>query len=195
MLRISLISLFFLSTFWASESTAGTNNNAVRSFWHPTYLGQRLDYCTQNKAQCGKVVANRYCQMLGYTQAKTYAIAHNVGLTNFLESRARCVGWTCDGFMNIDCTTELSHSPPKPYYYSEKQFYHPRFNGYRVDWCYEKDKQCGRKAAFSFCRRMGYLDAKTYTKALKSYATQTIGSQALCFGPQCTSFESIKCYR
>lgn len=193
--RNRVLSLFLLSSFCFFTTQAHTQNNAIRSFWHPTFQGERLDYCTLWGKECGKKVANQYCQMLGYEKAKRFEIAPNVGLTNYIATRARCTGWTCNGFMSIDCVASFSHSPPKPYYYTEKQFFHPRFNGYRVDWCYKKNKQCGQMAAFSFCSRMGYIGAKTFRQQKQINATQMIGSQALCFGRQCNAFKSINCYR
>lgn len=189
------LSVFLSISFLVFSNLAHTQNNAIQSFWHPTYQGARLDYCNLGGLNCGKKIANQYCRMLGYERATHFEIAPNVGVTNYIATRARCTGWTCNGFMTIDCVTSLSHTPPKPYSYTEKQFYHPRFNGFRVDWCYKKGTQCGQKAAFSFCSRMGYLGAKKFLQEKQINATQTIGSQALCFGSQCHAFKFINCFR
>ena len=60
-------------------------NKAFRNFWHPTYHGERLDYCTVDGKECGKAVANRYCQMLGYDYSSQNVIAYNIGLTNYSD--------------------------------------------------------------------------------------------------------------
>ncbi|TAL63770.1 MAG: hypothetical protein EPN84_04570 [Legionella sp.] len=170
-------------------------NNAYRNFWHPTYQGERLDYCTVDGKDCGKTVANRFCQMLGYDYSSQNVIAYNVGLTNYLATKAQCKGWRCNGFMTIGCAIGLSHNPPKPYHYREKRFAKPRYNDYRIDWCYDRGKGCGRQAANSFCSRLGFMRAKRFSKEVNIAATKAIGSQELCFGHGCNSFDMIICSR
>lgn len=192
----SLLVIILCSCSLVSQSNAAiTKNKAMRAFWHPAFLGERLDYCTFDGKACGKEVADRFCQMLGYDYSSQNVIAYNVGLTNFLASRAQCKGWRCNGFMTISCAIGLSHNPPKPYHYSQKRFVVPRYNDYRVDWCYDQGKNCGARAANSFCSRMGYLQAKHFEKETQISATKTIGSQELCFGNQCNAFKTIVCYR
>lgn len=190
-----LVFVFLLCSFTTQVSAASQKNKAFRTIWHPTYLGERLDYCSLDGKECGKTLANRYCQMLGYDYSSQNVIAYNVGLTNYFSSRAQCKGWRCNGFMTITCQTGLSHNPPRPYHYRERKFVYPRYNDYRIDWCYDKNKGCGSKAANSFCSRMGYLQAKHFVKETQISATKSIGSQELCFGQQCNAFKSILCYR
>lgn len=192
--RYIILSVFLFCSF-LSHAGAEAHNKAFRSFWHPTYQGERLDYCTVDGKECGKTVANRYCKMMGYESASQSVIAYNIGLTNFLSSKAQCKGWRCNGFMTIGCVTHLSHTPPKSYHYREKRYVVPHFDHYRVDWCYDKKKECGSRAAHSFCRRMGYMQAKHFAKETQVGATKTIGSQELCFGKQCEAFKLIVCYR
>lgn len=193
--RSLLVFIFLFCSFLGQANASDKQHKAFRTFWHPTFLGERLDYCTVDGSACGKVVANRYCQMLGYDFSTQNVIAYNVGLTNFLASRVQCKGWRCNGFMAISCATGLSHYPPKPYHYREKQFADPRYNDYRVDWCYKQNKDCGARAANSFCSRMGFMQAKHFIKETQVSATKSIGSQELCFGNQCNAFKMIVCYR
>lgn len=190
-----MVFVFLLCSFSSYLNATQVQNRAFRNFWHPTYNGERLDYCTLDGKECGKIVANRYCRMLGYDYASQHVIAHNIGLTHYISSRARCKGWTCNGFMTIGCTTGLAHTPPRPYHYREKKFVDPRFNNYRVDWCYDQKHGCGSRAANSFCSRMGFMQAKHFVKETQVGATKTIGSQKLCFGTQCSAFKIIVCYR
>lgn len=194
-LRNLVTFISFICSLCAYSAVAEKQNEAFRSFWHPTYHGGRLDYCTLDGKECGKAVADRYCQMLGYDYANQSKIAYNIGLTHYISSKARCKGWHCNGFMTIRCVTNLSHTPPRPYHYREKRYVDPRFNHYRVDWCYDRNHGCGLKAANSFCSRMGFMQAKQFVKETQVGATQTIGSQELCFGNQCNAFKVIICYR
>lgn len=174
---------------------ANRSTNFYRNFWMPTYHGIRLNYCTVEGKYCGLPVATRYCQMMGYAQADQHVIDYNVGLTNFISSAMKCQGWQCNGFKTIRCVAQLSHRPPKPYHYRFRQFVYPRFNQFRVAWCYDGQRGCGRRAAFSFCRRMGYLQTKRYAIEKDITATKAVGNQRLCFGHQCNAFKYISCYR
>lgn len=193
--RFLILVFGLIYSVWGNALPSKMANKATRNFWHPLYLGERLDYCSADGKNCGKAVANRYCQLFGYDYATQHVISHNVGLTHFLDTRVACKGWRCNGFMVIGCATGLSHNPPKPYHYREKRFVKPRYNDYRVDWCLEKNKNCGARAANFFCSRMGFLSAKRFNQEKQIYATKSIGSQELCFGNQCKAFENIICYR
>jgi hypothetical protein len=159
------------------------------------FLGERLDYCTLDGKECGQKVADRYCQQLGYDYASQSTIASNLGLTHFIATSAQCTGWQCTGFMTINCVVGLSHTPPRAYHYKEKRFAYPRINDYRLDWCYSQNKDCGDRAAHSFCARMGYMNATRYIEEPQIAATQTIGTHTLCFGSECNAFKLIVCSR
>jgi hypothetical protein len=193
--RCWVVLILFISSICGHLNASNHHNKAYRNFWHPTFLSKRLAYCTVDGAYCGKAVADRYCQILGYDYSSQNVIAHNVGLTHYLDSRARCKGWSCNGFVMIGCAVGISHIPPKPYHYSEKRFADPRYHGYRVDWCYEANRGCGLRAANSFCSRIGYMQAKHFVMESQVSATRTIGSQQLCFGTLCNAFKEIICYR
>ena len=169
--------------------------DAYRNFWMPQYLGARLAWCALDGKQCGKPIADQYCQLMGYAHANKIIKANNVGLTNYINSHARCKGWTCDSFMTIVCSKSLKHAHPQAYHYRLKKFVYPRYAGYRVDFCLNKNKQCGKQAAWSFCRRIGFMDVQSFKEQLHIGATRTIGSQELCFGQSCKGFANIICKR
>ena len=166
-----------------------------RDFWYPLFHAERLDYCLTEQQQCGLEVANRYCRLMGYRHAKTQKIDHNVGLTHYLGQRRQCKGWECNGFKLITCEGPIQHSPKATYLQRTREFVFPRVNHYRVAWCYQHDRECGERAAYSFCRREGYSKAKQYKIQKKLPATQSLGDQQLCFGQDCTGFASITCSR
>jgi hypothetical protein len=170
-------------------------NHIYRSFWHPMYHGERLNYCSLDGKTCGLNLASQYCKSLGYTHAAEAIKAPNIGLTHFISTSARCRGWECHGFMTISCARRDSHPPAKPYHYREKRFAVPRLNHYRVDFCYETNKQCGRRAANAFCMYMGYAKARHFERETKVLATRTLSQGALCFGESCSGFKNIICYR
>lgn len=187
-----LLTLCYMMQALHADVSKGTY---TRDFWSPTFHGERLSYCYLDGTTCGKAVATQYCRLMGYGTLSHEAIEHNVGLTHYLDSNSGCRGWKCDAFKLIQCTNQIIHQPVEPYYYRLKKFAYPRFAHYRVDWCMQKNKHCGKKAAYSFCRRLGYEQAKSFKQDLTVPATRTLGSEALCFGSACRGFSEIICYR
>lgn len=188
--------LIFIAALLAASVQARTKpDNSYRNIWHPTYHGQRLAYCNADGSHCGKPIAEAYCKTLGFDRASEQVIDYNVGLTHILNTREKCTGWQCNGFMMIGCSNTMAHQPPKSYHYSDKRYVYPRYQHHRVDWCYHQGRSCGERAAYSFCRRMGYAHAKKYTMESNVGATQAIGSQELCFGANCRGFKEIICTR
>lgn len=189
--------LFFIMAvlYISGAAAAETQNKYYRNFWQPEYRGQKLAYCERDHTDCGLCVATRYCRLMGYARADRQTKAHNVGLTNFFSYRATCQGWTCDGFKVIRCAGKISHKPAKPWHYRLRRFVVPRYNHYRIDWCYDGKKGCGHRVAKSFCRRMGFMDTRGYKIQKDIIATQAIGNQKLCFGHLCRAFAEINCYR
>ncbi|ASQ46334.1 hypothetical protein [Legionella clemsonensis] len=190
-----IVASIIIGLLCINTSIAARSDNFYRNFWLPKYHGERLNYCNFDGKECGLALATRYCKLMGYAYADQQIIDHNVGLTNFLFCNARCKGWRCNGFKTIRCVANMSHNPPRAYHYRLRRYVYPRFNNYRVDWCYNGRQGCGRRAAFSFCRRMGYLSVRRYAIEKHIAATEAIGNQKLCFGILCNAFKYIDCYR
>ena len=132
---------------------------------------------------------------MGYEKSDKAIIDYNVGLTHFIFTQARCTGWTCNGFMLITCVGNFSHKPAENYYYRLQRFAFPQMDNYRVDWCNKHRQGCGRRAAYSFCRRMGYMSVKSYKKQAHIASSKALGNGKLCFGKDCNGFSQITCYR
>lgn len=191
------ITLLFLYALLFSSVNAGSADKYSRTFWNPLFHGQRLDYCASWNKNCGIPVANQYCQMMGYKNADQQIIDYNVGLTKYLSTPKSkpCKGFGCNGFMLIRCVGEYAHKPVSSYYYRSQAFVFPRFNHSRIDWCYKDGKGCGKQAAHSFCRRMGYMRAQHYKMQSNVSETRALGNHKLCLGVSCKAFSSITCYR
>lgn len=201
--RFRIIFCGFVLVVFSSCVFSGQDSlTYYRDFWSPRYHGEILNYCLYSNKTCGIEVADKYCKIMGYESATKSLIANNVGLTNYLDgctfcgkSKKRCKGWNCNGFKLIRCTNDVNHSPPHAYSYRERTYVLPRMQKYRVDWCYENGKGCGKKVANSFCRQMGYAHAVDYKQDPNVHASREIGDSKLCFGDSCKGFTSISCYR
>ncbi|WED41807.1 hypothetical protein [Legionella cardiaca] len=190
-----MVAGLLIGLLFSNMSMAARSDDYYRNFWMPKYHGERLNYCMFDGRECGLAVATRYCRLMGYERADQQIIDNNVGLTHFLFCKAKCKGWRCNGFKTIRCVSNMAHKPPRAYHYRLRRFVYPRFNNYRVDWCYDGRQGCGRRAAFSFCRRLGYIDVRRFAIQKHIAATEAIGNQKLCFGMLCNAFSYIDCYR
>lgn len=186
-----------IGLLWCGITAALTTpdvSHFEHDFWLPRFHKQRLSYCFSDQKTCGKPVADRYCQNLGYDRAERETIYYNVGMTSYLDQKKCCRGWRCHGFKLIRCSARALHRPTRNYYYRSKKFVLPRVSQYRLDWCYEQGKGCGKRAAYSFCRHMGYEKTTHYVPETHLAATRSLGNQKLCF-TDCKGFASITCYR
>lgn len=188
--------IFFFLLFISTAEASPQSPVYHRDFWRPTYHINRLDYCFFGGKQCGKQVADQYCKLMGYESSDRQVIEYNVGCTNYIHTKFVCKqGWRCNGFKRIRCRNKLVHQPPAPYYYHLNKFVLPRYNQFRVAWCLKRNKLCGKPAAYSFCRRMGFMKTVGFKKETGVLATRTLEAEELCFGPSCNGFSEITCYR
>lgn len=193
--RHFFITLLLCGLLIGQACAGGHNQQYSRNFWNPLYQGQALDYCSADGNECGASIANRYCRMMGYDVATQQLVDYDVGNTRYIVGCQGCKGLQCKGFSKIRCVSKFKHKPMPEYYYRTQAFVFPRYNHSRVDWCYEKGQGCGRLAAHSFCRRMGYMKAKQYAIDAHVSETRALGNHRLCLGRECNAFSRITCYR
>ena len=84
----------------------GSAAAATATIEKPMFNGNRLDWCLNWKADCGKPVADAFCQARGFGRAISYAKAPDIGSrspTRLLGTSAVCDLAGCDGFRQITC--------------------------------------------------------------------------------------------
>lgn len=186
---------FILLLSFVAISSFG-HSTFYRTYWHPLYQSQPLNWCEQNKKHCGEVVAKKYCHKMGYPHVVKVIKANDIGQSRFIDAKQNCDNAFCDGFKMIRCgTAKLRHTEFYTHYARKRTFYYPRLNNNRVDYCYYKGKRCGQKAAYAFCRYQGYSSARHYQMQKNISSTRTLGSNELCVGHACRGFKSITCQR
>ncbi len=85
------------------ESKAPT---ASKVFEKPLYKGHRVDICLTWGQSCHKPAADRFCQLSGFKQARTWKIAYDIGHitpTYVIADDKICDQQFCDGFETIEC--------------------------------------------------------------------------------------------
>jgi|GEM_PF-1090971 len=86
-----------------SKSTPSDKPN---TFNNPTYKGYRVDICLTWGSNCQEPAATKFCQEMGYTKAKSWEIAHDIGHitpTYVIGDGKICNQSFCDGFKFIEC--------------------------------------------------------------------------------------------
>lgn len=77
-----------------------------------------------------------------------------------------------------------------------RTFNNPRYQGFRLDWCWTWAHHCGHRTANEFCRRNGYRRAVNWKAPLIEISpTKMMGSGQLCTIGRCGSFEWITCVK
>ncbi len=79
---------------------------ASRIFNKPMYRGHRVDICLHWSQSCQKPAADRFCQINGFRQARTWKIAYDIGYmtpTYVIGDDKTCGIRGCDGFDIIEC--------------------------------------------------------------------------------------------
>jgi hypothetical protein len=195
--NVKIKHIFLLTSLCVSSfvHAVSYDHTYYRSFWHPTFEGLRLAWCIDGGKECGTTTADRYCKIMGFDRSVERLKAYDIGLSRYLGTQNVCEKWNCDGFTKIKCIREINEVKAD-YHYRKRIFYYPRFQDYRVDWCYKtRNRGCGARVAKSFCRRLGYMRSINYKKETQVGETRQLGSNKLCYGKQCDGFQYIVCYR
>jgi hypothetical protein len=182
-----------LGAFASSQTIP--QSSVLRMFWHPMMKGERLEYCNEDLTQCGKEIATCYCKKMGYTEAKRFQKAPNLGLTRFITGKNECQGFKCSGFDYIECKGERKYYSRPSSDFRHKLFVRPRWHHFPISWCYRNSKQCGKRSAYAFCRFQGYGKVIRYSQSKSVPASKEMGTSALCMNQDCRGFEYIVCGR
>jgi hypothetical protein len=85
-----------------SNAAVGTGGR----FENPSVNGLRLDVCLHWGVECGAPAANAFCRSKGYSSARSFEIAYDIGAgspTLVLGDGRVCSETACDGFSVIAC--------------------------------------------------------------------------------------------
>ena len=160
---------------------------SAATFSNPKWNGYALDWCKNFEQGCGKLAADTFCQKKGYPQAAAWVKLNQVPYqTMTIGQNAICNPSVhrCDSFQSITCQQTVVN------------FFKPKHNGYRLDWCRNFEQNCGAPAAHAFCQKNGYAAAIAFQmEGPLSVPTMTIAQNAVCNPAhhRCDSFNYIRC--
>jgi hypothetical protein len=176
---------------------------ANKTFVSPKVGGNRLDWCLNWGSGCGEPAATAWCKTKGYNKSIDSEEDMDIGAsspTRLLSTGAVCDQAYCDGFTFITCSSAPIPLPPPPLPppVMKQIFFKPKYNGVRLDFCYQGGSGCGKQAADAWCDSEGFDEAIKFQIAsgigpLKP--TIQIGSGQTLILPLANAFKSITCIK
>lgn len=81
---------------------------AVRNFFAPSLLGDRISFCVSRNSVCGKPVADAWCVHRGFDRALTFqresaATKSETFFARAVDTGEGCKGKSCTAFRQIKC--------------------------------------------------------------------------------------------
>ena len=180
----------------------------TKTFVSPKIGANRLDWCLNWGSGCGEPAATAWCKSKGFAKSVDSEEDNDIGgssPTRLLSTGAVCDQPYCDGFTFITCQTAAIPLPPPPLpppplppAAMKQLFFKPKYNGVRLDWCYEEGNGCGKQAADAWCDDQGFDEAIKFQIAsgigpLKP--TIHIGTGETTLQPLANAFKTITCVK
>ena len=158
-----------------------------KTFQQPRYLDDRLDWCMKWGSDCGKPVAQAFCNRRRYENVTAFdaEVVGRSAQTRLLGSDQVCNGDNCTAFSFITCSGSIG---------MERVFGNPTWKGYRLDVCWLGIGYCGKWSADAFCRTKGFSESldSTPDREPSNVPTRAIGNNQVC-EKGCKGYQQIIC--
>jgi hypothetical protein len=194
-MRIYVRGIIALSALWLSFGLAEAEN---KTFENPMIGTNRLDWCADWGKGCGAEAATVWCKTNSYDHSVNVQQAPDIGAsapTKLIATGEVCDQSYCDGFSSITCApadlpvvatpttpeapaAEAAVPAPAPQVAetASEMFKNPMHEGSRLNWCFDGDSGCGKKAAEAWCTKQGFSTAKDFKYVSAIKPTIQIGS-------------------
>jgi hypothetical protein len=86
-----------------------TADAGVRNFFSPQLQDARVAFCMQSREECGKPVADAWCQVNGFEEAVLFQreeVRGDLLATLYPDTGALCDDETCTSFHQIKCRSD-----------------------------------------------------------------------------------------
>ena len=185
-MRNYMRAVFALSALCLSSGLAEAE---TKTFDNPMIGTNRLDWCVNWGTGCGADAATAWCKSNQYDHSLDVKQAPDIGAsapTKLIATGEVCDQSYCDGFASITCATAELPAPPPPAspppatpeapaadasvpaavpvvaVAANEMFKNPMHENVRLNWCFEGDGGCGKKAAEAWCVQQGFSTAKDF---------------------------------
>jgi hypothetical protein len=166
--------------------------------WFPTpRQGQegvgnlRVDWCLNWGNNCGKPAAEAFCQARGFRQALSFQSQRMGGPTWVAGDRKICLHPVCTALVNVTCEGEADARS----FAMVQDFPDPTINHVPIATCLAHAHECGKPAADSFCRAVGFLRATHFQESAPSGPIVHFGDATNCSGEHCRALKNVICSR
>jgi hypothetical protein len=199
--------------------SSGLAEAETKTFADPKIGPNRLDWCVNWGTGCGEAAATAWCKSIEYDRAVDSVQAVDIGAatpTKLIATGEVCDQAYCDGFASITCATaelpaslppatpdpvtpepEKADTPapsPKVAETPNEMFKNPMLGGVRLNWCFDGESGCGKKAAEAWCAQQEFSTAKDFKYVSGIQPTIQIGSgKTIKKGAK--SFSRVTCVR
>lgn len=171
--------------------SSGLVEAETKTFDNPMIGTNRLDWCVNWGTGCGADAATAWCKSKAYDRSVDVKQAPDIGAsspTKLIATGEVCDQSYCDGFTSITCVTAelpavaapttpeapaadagVPAAAPVVAETASKMFKNPMHEDVRLNWCFDGDGGCGKKAAEAWCAQQGFSTAKDfkYVSAIK----------------------------
>ncbi len=168
-----------------------------KTFENPMIGTNRLDWCADWGKGCGAEAATAWCKSNAYDHSVNVQQAPDIGAsapTKLIATGEVCDQSYCDGFAAITCATaelpavapatpeapaaDAAAPAPAPQVAetASEMFKNPAQDGVRLNWCFDGEAGCGKKAAEAWCAQQGFSGAKDFKYVSAIKPTIQIGS-------------------
>ena len=180
--------IFALLALCVSFDLAAAEN---KTFENPMIGTNRLDWCADWGKGCGAEAATAWCKTNAYDHSVNVQQAPDIGAsapTKLIATGEVCDQSYCDGFAAITCAAAelpavaaptipeipaadagVPAAAPVVAATESEMFKNPMHEGVRLNWCFDGEGGCGKKAAEAWCKQQGFSGAKDfkYVSAIK----------------------------
>lgn len=158
-------------------------------FRSPSFNGFPVDRCLYRGRSCGKPTADAFCKKQGYSYAEGYSIANTRNSWHLQENRS-CTN-NCQAIVSVQCKAYPNQDGGGQ---GQAVLYEkPEYRGTPVDECLRQGRDCGSKAAESYCRSKGHPGLISYGSVNSNSRTWLLKDNRYCSGNDCRELRNIRC--
>lgn len=115
-----------------------------------------------------------------------------MSFSGFRATNAACVVIAALTLLAPDASAASEQTFDKP---AIKNSYMGIISMVRLDWCWQHQQMCGKRAADLYCKSRGFQKAASFLKDPAIGATVSMGDKKICNSGICDGFASITCQR
>jgi hypothetical protein len=151
----------------------------------------RVDWCLNWATNCGKPAADAFCDARGFKQAVSFQSEITGGPTWVAGDRKICLHPACGALAAVACEGEADRKS----FTLVDEFPTLTINHVPIATCLQPSRECGKPAADSVCRAIGFTRATHFSEAPGGGPIVHFGDGTPCTGEKCRVLAGVICSR